>query len=141
MFTGSESEGADFGWDAFAGTPAANGIKNLMGQLAIRDLMAVIATAQVMVSGSTGPAHLAAALGVPNVSLFDPRRSALPVRWKPLGRGVLLRPDVPTCEKCIGEACPYWECLDRFTVSEVANRVVQVIRDSQIPSSFQIIHI
>ena len=112
-----------------------------MGQLSIRELMAVIATAQVMVSGSTGPAHLAAALGVPNVSLFDPRRSALPIRWKPLGRGVLLRPDVPTCEKCIGEACPYWECLDRFTVPEVANRVVQVIRDSQIPSSLQIIHI
>lgn len=141
VFTGSESERADFVWDTFAGTSAANGIKNLMGQLSIRELMAVIATAQVMVSGSTGPAHLAAALGVPNVSLFDPRRSALPVRWKPLGRGVLLRPDVPTCEKCIGEACPYWECLDRFTVSEVANRVVQVIRDSQIPSSLQIIHI
>ena len=30
--------------------------------------------------------------------------------------GVVLRPDVPTCEKCIYEACPYWDCLDRLTV-------------------------
>lgn len=141
VFTGNEQEQIDFEREVFAGAQVAQGIRSLMGQLSIRELMAVIATAQVVVSGSTGPAHLAAALRVPTVSLFDPQRNHLPVRWKPLGRGVLLRPDVPTCEKCIGEACPYWECLDRFTVSEVANRVVQVIRDSQIPSSLQIIHI
>ena len=59
--------------------------------------MAVIATGQIVVSGSTGPAHLAAALGKFTVSIFDPRRSSLPIRWQPLGLGVLLRPDVPTC--------------------------------------------
>jgi heptosyltransferase-2 len=102
-----------------------------MGQLTIRELMAVIAAAQVVVSGATGPAHLAAALNVPTVSLFDPRRNNLPTRWKPLGRGVLLRPDVPTCEKCIGEACPYWDCLDRFTVENVAARLGAVVQSAQ----------
>lgn len=141
VFTGSEAERVDFERDAFAGAPVSYGIRSLMGKLSIRELMAVIATAQVVVSGSTGPAHLAAALGVPTVSLFDPRRNHLPVRWKPLGRGILLRPNVPTCEKCIGEACPYWDCLDRFTVPEVTSRVVQVILDGQLPSRLQIIHI
>jgi len=141
VFTGSEPERIDFERDAFAGAPVSQGIRSLMGQLSIRELMAVIATAQVVVSGSTGPAHLAAALGVPTVSLFNPLRNHLPVRWKPLGRGVLLRPGVPTCERCIGDACPYWDCLDRFTPPEVAYRVAQVIRASQKPSSLQIIHI
>ena len=141
VLTGSETERINFERDAFAGEPLPQGIRSLMGQLTIRELMAVIATAQVIVSGSTGPAHLAAALGVATVTLFDPLRNHLPVRWRPLGRGVLLRPDVPTCEKCIGEICPYWDCLDRFTAPEVAYRVAQVIRASQMPSSLQIIHI
>lgn len=90
------------------------GMLDLMGQLSVRELMGVIGTSHAIVSGATGPAHLAAALGVPTVSLFDPRRNNLPTRWRPLGKGVVLRPDVPTCEKCIYEACPYWDCLDRI---------------------------
>ena len=129
--TGSPVEREQFQREALDGAALHPGIINFMGQLAVRELMAVIATAQVVVSGATGPAHLAAALSVPTVSLFDPRRNNLPIRWKPLGRGVLLRPDVPTCEKCIGEACPYWDCLDRFTVEDVAARLGAVVRSAQ----------
>jgi ADP-heptose:LPS heptosyltransferase len=100
---------------------------DLMGQLSVRELMAVIGTSQVVVSGATGPAHIAAALDVPTVSIYDPRRNNTAVRWKPLGKGVLLRPDVPTCEKCIYEACPYWDCLDQITVEEVTVCIGEVV--------------
>lgn len=103
----------------------APGMLDLMGQLGIRELMGVIATSHAIVSGATGPAHMAAALGVSTVSLFDPRRNNLPTRWRPLGTGVVLRPDVPTCEKCIYEACPYWDCLDRID----SNLVLQHLKD------------
>lgn len=127
MLTGSESERVQFQGEALSAMPLREGVRSLMGRLSVRDLMGVIAVSQAVVSGATGPAHLAAALGIPNVSLFDPRRNNLPIRWKPLGLGVLLRPDVPTCEKCIGEACSYWDCMDRLTVSAVSMRVEQVI--------------
>ena len=38
---------------------------------------------------------------------------------------MVLKPDVPTCEKCIYEACPYWDCLDRLTVETVEERITQ----------------
>lgn len=136
--TGSDGERVEFEREALVGVPLPSGVSNVMGQLSIRELMAMIATAQVVVSGATGPAHLAAALGVPHVSLFDPRRLNLPTRWKPLGKGVLLRPDVPTCEKCIEEACPFWDCLDRFTVAEVASRVMQMCKS---PAALTILHL
>jgi ADP-heptose:LPS heptosyltransferase len=98
----------------------------------------VIAESQAVVSGATGPAHIAAACGVPNVSLFDPRRNNLPTRWQPLGTGVVLRPDVPTCEKCIYEACPYWDCLDRLTVEAVADHVSHVVAG---PAPLQVVHV
>lgn len=124
--TGSRAEGDYFHGDASAaGRLGGAGVLDLMGQLTVRQLMAVIAASQTVVSGSTGPAHMAAALGVPTVSLFDPRKNQLPTRWRPLGTGVVLRPDVPTCPKCIYEACPYWDCLDRISVEEVATQVGQ----------------
>jgi len=105
--------------------PDTPGMLDLMGQLSVRELMGVIGASHAIVSGATGPAHLAAALGVPTVSLFDPRRNNLPTRWRPLGNGVVLRPDVPTCEKCVYEACPYWDCLDRID----PDIVLQHLRD------------
>lgn len=131
VLTGSQVERDQFQSEVLDGVVLHPSVINLMGQLAVRELMAVIGAAHVVVSGATGPAHLAAALSVPTVSLFDPRRNNLPIRWKPLGRGVLLRPDVPTCEKCIGEACPFWDCLDRFTVEDVAARLGAVVQSAR----------
>ena len=138
MLTGSESEKKEFESNALSTAKIPTEIKNCMGQLSLRQLMAVIANAHVVVSGATGPAHMAAALGIPTVSLFDPRRNNLPVRWKPLGTGVVLRPDVPTCDKCIGDACAYWDCLDHFTVDNVAAAIRQVL---DTPSALVIHHV
>ncbi len=138
MLTGSQTEKSQFEQDAPSTAPLPAGILNRMGQLSIRELMAAIANAHVVVSGATGPAHIAAALTIPTVSLFDPRRNNLPVRWKPLGTGMLLRPDVPTCNKCLGETCPYWDCLDRITVDKVVAAVGQVRETS---SALAILHV
>jgi heptosyltransferase-2 len=51
----------------------------------LRRLMARLAACDAVVSPSTGPAHLAAALGVPTVCLMGRRASHGPDRWKPLG--------------------------------------------------------
>jgi ADP-heptose:LPS heptosyltransferase len=126
VFTGSIKEQEHFFRSPAAVAPLAEGMTSLMGIATLRETMAVIAESDAVVSGATGPAHIAAACGVPNVSLFDPRRNNLPTRWQPLGTGIILRPEVPTCEKCIYEACPYWDCLDRITVDGVVQHVKDV---------------
>ena len=136
--TGSEAERVAFDRVLSSREFTRSGMSNMMGTLPIRELLAVIANAHVVVSGATGPAHMAAAIGVPTVSLFDPRRSNSPVRWKPLGNGVLLRPDVPTCDKCLGATCSYWDCLDRFTVTKVMSVIDHVVK---APASLKVIHI
>lgn len=136
--TGSQVERDQFQREALESVVLHPGVMNLMGRLAVRELMALIGAAHVVVSGATGPAHLAAALSVPTVSLFDPRRNNLPARWKPLGRGLLLRPDVPTCETCIGEACLYWDCMDRLRVFDLSKHVGQLIQSA---APLSILHI
>ena len=126
LLTGSQVEGERFRSETGM-TEIPTAVRDLMGTLNLRELMAVMAQSQAVVSMSSGPMHLAAALGVPTISLFDPRRNQSPVRWQPLGRGVILMPEVPTCEKCIYEACPYWDCLDRITVEAVLQRIQLVL--------------
>lgn len=130
LLTGSAAEGEKFRTEAQVST-WPDGVRDVMGELTLRQFMAVIAECHAVVSMSTGPMHLAAALGIPTVSIFDPRRNQSPTRWQPLGTGVVLRPEVPTCEKCVYEACPYWDCLDRITVETVEGRVTQVLAQAQ----------
>ena len=62
-----------------------NGI-SLTGQTTIQELAALISISSVFISGSTGPLHLAAAMGTPVVGIFE--RKELTVRWHPWGRSV-----------------------------------------------------
>jgi len=106
-----------------------NGVTNLMARLNLRELIAVISQCDLVISGSTGAMHAAAALDVSTVSLFDPRRGSSTVRWGPLGnRGMVFKPEVPICEKCIYEKCLYWDCMNRITIETVAHKVVEVLR-------------
>jgi heptosyltransferase-2 len=55
----------------------------------LRRLMVRLAACDAVVSPSTGPAHMAAALGVPTVCLMGRRAAHGPDRWKPLGPKVV----------------------------------------------------
>lgn len=48
------------------------------------DFTRSIACAQLFIAGSTGPLHIAATLDVPTVGFFPAKRSATPLRWRPL---------------------------------------------------------
>ena len=126
ILTGSHAEREQLCAEAAALEPRA-GLLDLMGQLSPRQFMAVVSASHVAVCGATWPMHVAAARGIPAVSLFDPRRTNRPMRWRPLGRGVVLLPDVPICDRCIQSACPHWDCLDRITPDVVLRYIKEVM--------------
>jgi heptosyltransferase-2 len=68
-------------------------------------LMGCIAHADVLVSASTGPMHLAGALKVPTVSLFCPLPACAPSLWRPLGNDAvtLLPPEDYCSTRCPGD--------------------------------------
>ncbi|MCG9650431.1 glycosyltransferase family 9 protein [Vibrio brasiliensis] len=48
------------------------------------DFSCSIACADMFIAGSTGPLHIAAAIDVPTAGFFPSKRSATPLRWKPI---------------------------------------------------------
>ena len=69
---------------------------NLAGLTDLDRLAALVAGAALFVSSGTGPMHLAAALGVPQVALFNRKPAIDPARWRPLNpRARILTPPAP----------------------------------------------
>lgn len=104
-----------------------DGVVDLAGQLDVPTLAALLADASAIVVGNTGPAHLAAAVGTPVVSVFAP---VVPHhRWRPWGvpHVVLGDLDVP-CAGCRSRRCPYVEqqCVSHLTGADVADAVESV---------------
>ena len=101
-----------------AGPPRAE-VVDLGGATSFAGLAAVLAHADAVVVGNTGPAHLAAAVCTPVVSLFAPTVPA--VRWRPWKVAhELLGVDVP-CAGCRARECPVpgHPCLEGVSVAEV----------------------
>ncbi len=58
--------------------------RDLGGETDLRILMAVISEVDLLISPSTGPMHIANALGTPTVSFFKGTGAVRPARWGPL---------------------------------------------------------
>lgn len=69
-------------WNPVVLAPAAD---SRLPETHLRGLMARLAACDAVISPSTGPAHLAAALGVPLLILMGLRKNHGPDRWAPLG--------------------------------------------------------
>jgi ADP-heptose:LPS heptosyltransferase len=96
---------------------------DLGGRTSLAELADVLAAADAVVVGNTGPAHLAAAVGTPVVSLFAP--TVPPVRWRPWRvPHELLFVDVP-CAGCRARVCPVagHPCLEGVDVEDVVGAV------------------
>jgi heptosyltransferase-2 len=94
-------------------------VTDLTGKLNLRELAAVLSKTNLIITNSTGPMHMAAALGVKVVALFCPIRTASPVRWGPCGDGhQALLPPVTPCH-CSVDRCRRGSCMDLITVEEV----------------------
>jgi ADP-heptose:LPS heptosyltransferase len=96
------------------------------GRLDLAELAGVLGEAEVVVAGNTGPAHLAAAVRTPIVSLFAPVVPA--VRWAPFGTPVLMLGDQRApCRDTRAVQCPIagHPCLAGVRPADV----VQAVRD------------
>ena len=114
-----------------SGIAAAYGsgdVVDLGGRTSFTELTSVLANAAVVVVANTGPAHLAAAVGTPVVSLFAP---TVPYEaWRPWGVpvAVLGRGDAP-CRGTRVTQCPFagHPCLTSVSAAEVAGAIESLV--------------
>ena len=105
----------------------------LAGALSWAELAALLERARLFIGNDSGPAHLAAACGIPSVVLFGPQE---PGRFRPWSaRSVVLHHRVHCCP-CRQTVCVYPEnpCVNRIEIGEVEAQVRQLLGP---PESFR----
>lgn len=108
-------------------------VVNLGGCTSLPELAAVLAGARVVVVANTGPAHLAAAVDAPVVSLFAPTVPA--VRWAPYGvPHIVLGDQQAACRDSRATSCPVpgHPCLTSVTADDVCEAVTELARNSEV---------
>ena len=118
LITGTAAEGEELAGWLHENAPFL--AADLTGQLSLPQFLALIAAADGLVAGSTGPLHLAAALGRHALGLYPPIRPMHPGRWAPLGlHADYLVFDRPDCQDCRSQptACTCIRALEPLAVA------------------------
>jgi ADP-heptose:LPS heptosyltransferase len=88
VITGTAAEGkalAPF-WGLLEGTSYVDAT----GRCSLDELIGLLSAADSVVAASTGPLHLAAALGTRSIGLFGTEAPVWPARWRPIGPEVVV---------------------------------------------------
>ncbi len=128
VVTGSAAE------TTLASSVADGDALDLSGQLDLPHLAAVLDGAQVVIAPNTGPAHLAAAVGTPVVSLFAPVVPA--ASWAPYGvASAVLGDQEAACRDSRAKVCPVpgHPCLTSIRPQEVVAAVDRLASPELVP--------
>lgn len=92
----------------------------VLPRTSLKQFLAVLERVSLLVSGDTGPLHLAAAIGKPVVGLYGPSD---PWRNGPYGQGHRVITSGMDCQYCWKRGCAHVDCMSRITPEEVFTAV------------------
>lgn len=95
--------------------------KQHLFDISLNDKVIFFAACDGMVSNSTGPMHIAAALGIHTLGLFPPKPTMDPKRWRPIGaKAEYMVMDKPCDTPCSNTDCT---CMRDLSVQQVITRI------------------
>ncbi|HEY7411415.1 MAG TPA: lipopolysaccharide heptosyltransferase II [Vicinamibacteria bacterium] len=99
--------------------------RNLCGETDLSELAGVLARLRLLLTGDSGPMHVAAALGVPLVAVFGP------TDWRetaPVGERHRLVREPVHCAPCLLRECPIdHRCMRRVDADRVATAAFELL--------------
>lgn len=104
---------------------------NFSGKLSLRELATLYSLSNIYIGPSTGPTHIANAVGLKVFSFYPPIKVQSKKRWQPyLGNSTIFSPDIPCDQKykCIKQKCKHYYCMDLITVEEVFEAIKREVR-------------
>lgn len=103
------------------------------GKWNLRETMAMLSRCDLFVSGDTGLMHIAAALGIPTVSIFGPTSASR--RAPRHNRGVAICPQT-SCHPCFRGKWNGCQCIRSISTEAVFHAAASLIRSKNEPREF-----
>lgn len=96
----------------------------------IKQLAGIIRKCSLFISSSTGPMHIASAVGTSTLSFFCPIHVCSPIRWGPWGnKNISLVPDGLYCSSCKFDKCKNYNCMERITVESAKESALELLKE------------
>lgn len=100
---------------------------NLCGMFNLGELVALINRADLLIANSTGPIHIAAALGKHVIGFFPKIKAQSPARWAPFtAKKKIFVPPI-NCTNCSRKQCGELDCMNHISIDEVFESVKEII--------------
>jgi heptosyltransferase II len=100
-------------------------VADLTGRTTLAELKAVLACTALVISNDTGTAHVAAALGVPTITIFGPTEH---FATRPLAELAAVVRHPVDCSPCMLRDCPIdHRCMTRVEIADVAREAQQLL--------------
>ena len=106
---------------------SSNKVKNLAGRFNLDELTALISKSVMFISNSTGPIHIAAALGKYTVGFYPKIVSCSQERWGPYTNKKLVYEPQIDCKNCTREQCEKLNCMDSIDITKVYTDIKNVL--------------
>ena len=106
---------------------SSNKVKNLAGRFNLDELTALISKSVMFISNSTGPIHIAAALGKYTVGFYPKIISCSQARWGPYTNKKLVYEPQIDCKNCTREQCEKLNCMDSIDITKVYTDIKNVL--------------
>lgn len=120
--------------DAALAAKVAEGMRhrpvNLAGKTSLSRLAGIFKRCRVLISNDSGPVHLAAAVGIPVISIFGRNQKGLsPKRWGPANQKSRVLHKAG-CLECLAHNCKNkFACIMAISVEEVLSAAESVLND------------
>ncbi|GAB4288424.1 MAG: glycosyltransferase family 9 protein [Ignavibacteriaceae bacterium] len=103
---------------------------NAAGEFDLNELIAFISLSKLFIANSTGPLHIAAALGKYTIGFYPKLRACSAERWGPYSNKSFVYKPETDCDDCNREQCNKIDCMNSIDMSAVFSKVDQIIRNT-----------
>ena len=100
-----------------------NKVTDLTGKFTLDEFISFIGSADGLLAASTGPLHLAAALGKLAVGIYPPIKPMDPGRWSPVGSNAQVVVKDKVCSDC--RKSLHCICINEISARQVANIILE----------------
>ena len=97
--------------------------KNLSGLFDLPELIALIEKSDLMIANSTGPIHIAAALGKHVIGFYPKIISCSDKRWGPYTNNKKIFSPTIDCNNCTRKTCEELDCMRSINIDDVLKSV------------------
>ncbi len=102
--------------------------KNLAGRYDLSGLTALIERCDLMIANSTGPIHIAAALGKYVIGFYPKFTAASPERWGPYTEKKKIFTPELDCSNCSRKQCEELNCMSSIKAENIAGAALSILK-------------